>query len=50
MESMESNPKVDVKNSKAIVSGMGIAKQPKVDVTEMEAAMEAAEVEVTAAE
>jgi len=50
MESMESNPKIDVKNAKAIVEGMGIAKQPKVDVTEMEAAMEAAEVEVAAAE
>ena len=49
MESMESNPKIDVKNAKAIVNGMGIAKQPKVDVTEMEAAMEAAEVEVAAA-
>ena len=49
MESMESNPKIDVKNAKAIVEGMGIAKQPKVDVTEMEAAMEAAEVEVAAA-
>jgi hypothetical protein len=48
MESMESNPKIDVKNAKAIVEGMGIAKQPKVDVTEMEVAM--AEAEVAAAE
>jgi len=39
MESMESNPKIDVKNAKAIVEGMGIAKQPKVEVTELEAAL-----------
>ena len=44
MELMESNPKVDVKNAKPIVEGMGIAKQPKVDVTEMEVATAAAEV------
>ena len=49
LEKMESNPKIDVKNSKFVVEGMGIAKQPNVDVTEMEAAMEAAEVEVAAA-
>jgi len=39
MESMESNPKIDVKNAKAIVEGMGIAKQPKVEVTELDAAL-----------
>ena len=44
MELMESNPKVDVKNAKPIVEGMGIGKQPKVDVTEMEVAVAAAEV------
>jgi len=44
MELMESNPKVDVKNAKPIVEGMGIGKQPKVDVTEMEVATAAAEV------
>ena len=37
MESMESNPKIDVKNAKAIVEGMGIGKQTK------EAELEAAE-------
>ena len=41
MESMESNPKSDVKNAKAIVEGIGIAKQPKTDVTELNAALEA---------
>ena len=44
MERMESNPKVDVKNAKPIVEGMGIGKQPKVDVTEMAIATESAEV------
>ena len=44
MELMESNPKVDVKNAKPIVEGMGIGKQPKVDVTEMEVSVAAAEV------
>ena len=39
MESMESNPKIDVKNAKAIVEGMGIARQPKTEVTELEAAL-----------
>jgi len=39
MESMERNPKIDVKNAKAIVEGMGIAKKPNVDVTELEAAL-----------
>ena len=48
MEKMESNPKVDVKNAKPIVEGMGIAKQPKVDVTEMAIATEAAEVAAAA--
>ena len=48
MEKMESNPKVDVKNAKPIVDGMGIAKQPKVDVTEMSIATEAAEVKTVA--
>ena len=38
MKLMESNPKIDVKNAKPIVEGMGIAKQPKVDVTELEVA------------
>ena len=37
LESMESNPKIDAKNSKAIVKGMGIAKE-----TELEAEMEMA--------
>lgn len=46
MESMESNPKIDVKNAKAIVEGMGIAKKPK-EETEVEAA-EAAMAVVTA--
>ena len=50
MESMESNPKIDVKNAKAIVEGMGIAKQPKVDVTEMAIATEGAEAAAVAAE
>ena len=44
MEQTAPNPKVDVKNAKAIVEGLGIAKQPKVDVTEMEVATAAAEV------
>jgi hypothetical protein len=48
MESMESNPKIDVKNAKAIVEGMGIAKQPKVEVTELEAALAPTNVEVAA--
>ena len=39
MKSMESNPKIDIKNAKAIVEGMGIAKKPNVDVTELEAAL-----------
>ena len=38
MKLMESNPKIDVKNAKPIVEGMGIAKKPKVDVTELEVA------------
>ena len=38
MESMESNPKIDVKNAKAIVEGLGIAKVAKED--EMEVVME----------
>jgi hypothetical protein len=38
MKLMESNPKINVKNAKPIVEGMGIAKQPKVDVTELEVA------------
>lgn len=41
---MESNPKIDVKNAKTVVDGLGIAKEPKVDVTEMAIATEAAEV------
>ena len=44
MEKMESNPKIDVNNAKFVVEGLGIAKQPKVDVTEMEVATAAAEV------
>ncbi len=48
MKSMESNPKIDVKNAKAIVEGMGIAKQPKVEVTELEAALAPTNVEVAA--
>ena len=43
MESMESNPKIDVKNAQPIMNGMGIARQPKVDVTEMEVATAAVE-------
>jgi hypothetical protein len=41
MESMESNPKIDVRNAKAIVEGMGIAKKTNanVEVTELEAAL-----------
>lgn len=39
MKSMESNPKIDIKNAKAIVEGMGIAKKPNVEVTELEAAL-----------
>lgn len=39
MRSMESNPKIDVKNAKAIVEGMGIAKKPNVEVTELSAAL-----------
>ena len=45
----ESNPKLDVANAKKSVEILGIAKQPKVDVTEMEAATAAAEMEVAAA-
>jgi hypothetical protein len=37
---MESNPKVDVKNAKAIVNGMGIAKVVEDEVATAEAAME----------
>jgi hypothetical protein len=48
MESMESNPKIDVKNAKAIVEGMGIARQPKVDVTELDAALAPTEAVATA--
>ena len=44
LEKMESNPKIDVNNAKFVVEGLGIAKQPKVDVTEMEVATAAAEV------
>lgn len=50
MKSMESNPKIDVKNAKAIVEGMGIAKQPKTDVTELEAALAPTENVAVAAE
>ena len=39
MKSMESNPKIDIKNAKAIVEGMGIAKKPNVEVTELDAAL-----------
>lgn len=40
MELMESNPKVDVKNAKAIVEGMGIAKQTEeAELAAAEAAM-----------
>ena len=48
LEKMESNPKIDVNNAKFVVEGLGIAKEPKVDVTEMAIATEAAEVAVTA--
>ena len=49
MEKIESNPKIDVKNAKFIVEGMGIARQPKTDVTELEAALAPTEsVEVAA--
>jgi len=50
MKSMESNPKIDVKNAKFIVEGMGIAKKPKVDVTELNAALEPTESVAVAAE
>jgi hypothetical protein len=50
MESMERNPKIDVKNAKAIVEGMGIARQPKTDVTELEAALAPTENVAVAAE
>jgi hypothetical protein len=50
MESMESNPKIDIKNAKAIVEGMGIARQPKTDVTELEAALAPTENVAVAAE
>jgi hypothetical protein len=50
MEKIESNPKIDVKNAKAIVEGMGIAKQPKTDVTELEAALAPTENVAVAAE
>ena len=46
METMEVNPKIDVKNAKTIVEGMGIAKKPKAEA-EVEAA-EAAMAVVTA--
>jgi hypothetical protein len=37
---MERNPKVDLKNAKALVEGMGIAKQSKeAELEEAEAAM-----------
>lgn len=43
MELMESNPKVDVKNAKAIVEGMGIAKRTEEsELAEAETAMEPA--------
>ena len=43
MELMESNPKVDVKNAKAIVEGMGIAKQTEEsELAAAEASMEPA--------
>ena len=43
MELMESNPKVDVKNAKAIVEGMGIAKQTEeAELAAAEAATEPA--------
>ena len=43
MELMESNPKVDVKNAKAIVEGMGIAKRTEEsELAAAEAAMEPA--------
>ena len=43
MESMERNPKIDVKNAKAIVEGMGIAKQTEEsELAAAEAAMEPA--------
>ena len=43
MELMESNPKVDVKNAKAIVDGMGIAKRTEEsELAEAETAMEPA--------
>ena len=43
MELMESNPKVDVKNAKAIVEGMGIAKATEeTELAAAEAAMEPA--------
>ncbi len=48
LESMESNPKIDVKNAKAFVEGLGIAKKPNVEVTEMEAALAPTNVEVAA--
>lgn len=49
MESMESNPKIDIKNAKAIVEGMGIAKKPNTEVTELEAALEATTEQVAVA-
>ena len=48
LEKMESNPKINVANAKAVVEGLGIAKEPKVDVTEMTIATEAAEVAAVA--
>ena len=48
MESMESNPKIDVKNAKAIVEGMGIAKKAKAEA-EVEAAEAAMEMAVVTA-
>ena len=48
MESMEKNPKIDVKNAKAIVEGLGIAKK-QTEETELEAAEAAAEPAVVTA-
>jgi hypothetical protein len=46
LEKYEPNPKVT--NFTMVAEGLGIAKQPKVDVTELEAALEPTEVEVAA--
>jgi hypothetical protein len=48
MESMEKNPKIDVKNAKAIVEGLGIAKK-QTEETELEAAEAATEPAVVTA-